>query len=203
MADHARKEGRWGWRSVDWLALLGSSAALIIGGRVAIAIKTVVDLWMHVGGREIVNQQIDRELERATTVGELPQAAHVAGTLSISEEDTTAIDFALSLVQAWYLSEEESLEDFVKQAASRVWADATARRRVLQEAVWDPEEIRILCREAGLDMARISFQSTAEKQWFSVFEYLRNQRPAMLLYLLYLAARRAPAEAQLQVWKLD
>jgi hypothetical protein len=193
-------DGRGGrWRG-GWVDLLGTTAAELIGGRFAIGIRAAIGVW-RMRGVAKADEEIGAELERSAEAGEAPDANRVAGPLELSEEDAAAVDFGLALVQMWRRDGDHDLEAFVKRSAGRVWTNAAVYRKSLANAALDSGEIKLLCRDAGVDLARVSLQGSAEQQWFSVLEYLRLQPSGLVLFLLYLAAKRAPAETALLAWE--
>jgi hypothetical protein len=182
-----------------WVELLGGTAAELVGGRVAIAIRAAVKVW-KLRRRDDADKEIGAELERAAGADERPDAARVAGPLDLDEADTLAVDFGLLLLQLWRQSGEADMGPFVEQLSGRVWSNASTYRESLAGAIYDGAEIRMVCRDAGVKMARVSLSGTSENQWFSVLEYARTQPPGLVLFILYLAAQRAPAETALLAW---
>ncbi len=186
------------WTRVDWVDVTGSTLAELLGGRPAIAIRAAVRIWGQ--AREKVNAQLSDELQRQPHEANL-SAENVLGPLGLSDLDTTAVDFSLSILAAWRRSETTDLPLFLDDLATNVWRNASHYRRLLAQVALDPAEIRLLCRDAGIDITRIQLSGSAEHQWFSLLELLRTQPLGQLLFLLYLASLRAPAEFRLRYWE--
>jgi hypothetical protein len=187
------------WRNVDWTDILSSTTAGLVGGRIGVAIQAAIKIWSQLGSS--VNEKIGGELERSVIASDTPKPDEVAGPLGLEETEAVALEFILVLLKSWHESNVESFSDYVRTLSSNVWANARDYRKTISQAIYDPEEIRIVCRDAGLDMARISLQGSAERQWFTVFEYLRTQPPGLVLLLLYNAAQRAPNQNRFRVWE--
>ena len=187
------------WHNVDWAGTLASSAPALIGGRIGAAIQLAASLWAQLGPEE--NQRIANELERSAIASSQPDPLAIAGPLGLSEEDEIALELGLILMRDWHKSGIPNLSDYLQQLTDSVAQKRAQLRASLARTIYDPIDIRIICRDAGLDLARLTLQGSAEHQWFTILEYLRTQPIGFSLLLLYLASQRAPSVPDFRVWQ--
>lgn len=191
------------WQKPQWLEVLGGSAADLIGGRAAIAIRAAVALWKQATPE--ADKAIETELDRSSEAGCLPDRVIATHQLALSPDQSLATDFALFLMQQWSHNRSfDSLEDYALAVVYVIRNQSPTLRALLSESVYDSEEIRLIAHDAGVNMSRLRLQGTAEAQWFSLIQHLHTQPPGQTLFLAYLVLRRMPGSDELRsLWRLD
>lgn len=180
-------------KRLDWVGTLGPTIADLVGGRAAIVLRGLIRLRSDYRARAQGGADTTPPRGSNDSAGE---------ALELAPEDELAVQFIVAIGETWRRTNPDcDFADFVRDRAIAVWENGTAYREVLASIAWDPDDIRILCRDAGLDMSRVVLHGNAERQWFSVFELLRTQPGGQLLFLLFLASRRYPAEYRLRAWE--
>lgn len=185
------------WKDVDWIRFIGGTSAKLLGGRPGIVLSALLEL------RADAQREVSDKVEAAlppSRADVLPDAQVLADIIGLSDLDSTAVRCVFAIARSRSCTSAEDVEVALDELAIAVWRDSTELRSILSSTAYDGHEIRLLCRDAGLEMGRLHLDGSAERQWFSIFEYLRTQFPARLLLLLFVASERYPAEFRLRFW---
>lgn len=179
----------------DWFGTLASMSADLVGGRVAIVAHGLLKL------RKEVRPQPPQAASGQTSgiVADLGDP-NTLTELGLGPEDAATARFLATLHRKWAASDYETVDDFVTSSAVRLWQDAAELRDALARTTGTLPEIRLLLSDAGVMAHRVDLEGAPEVKWQNVLRHMRTQAPGLLLFLVFLAHQRHPAEPRLSPW---
>lgn len=187
--------GQEWWRRVDWIDVFGNLVA-DLSGPFGAPIKALINV------REDLKEPINSALNVAVQSSEdrRPNLTQVNVLGHIATSDQPALSHLVELARAAVFSPDvDSPEALRADLAARISAaDRTIAEnfRYLRKALAyyfnDPDEVRLLLSDAGIQIEKVNLRGSSDIVWASVGRYLEGNDPRLRLRLLLEAQAAKP-----------